>query len=433
MTIRFALPDARGHRRLLAGLSIDALGSGLFLPFSLLFFTATTDLSLVSIGLALSIAAFVRFPATAAAGFLADRFGAGTTVVFSAIAQAVGFLGYVFVDGFGGLIAAAVLVQIGNSAFWVGYPGLVEDAASGRAQERWFALIGALRSSGIAVGALGASLAVAVGGRSGFIAIAVINAVSFAGAAILVALDRRTAAGRPRPAIPTRTADRASWRTVLLDRPFVGFVAINTGFALLSLSFFVGVPVFLVEQANLPAWAPGMIVALNAVLGAIAAVPIVSLIEGRRRHRILVLSQVIIAAGFACILFTASTPLVWSLALAVVAVLLITTTELIQGPVVPAIVNDSAGSRDRGRYTSLYQLAFVIGDLITPAMITVLLSRGAVATWLPLIALALINAAGVIFLSRWLPPLRRSIGYVREANEAVGSPESQPAQAKVPQ
>ena len=60
MLRRLGLPDVHGHLPLLAALAVDALGSGVFLPFSVLFFTVTTPLSLAQVGLALSIAAGIR-------------------------------------------------------------------------------------------------------------------------------------------------------------------------------------------------------------------------------------------------------------------------------------------------------------------------------------------------------------------------------------
>nr|WP_162953221.1 MFS transporter [Streptomyces sp. 11-1-2] len=187
--MRAWLPDARGHRRLFSALSIDALGTGLFLPFSILYFTAMTELTLGRVGLALSIAALVRIPATAGAGMFCDRFGARSTVIVSNLIQAVGFFNYLFVGSFGHLLGAAVVVQLGNSAFWVAYPALVHDVAEGKRQESWFALITTLRQAGLGVGALGASLAVAIGGVNGYTTIVAVNALSFTVAAILTRLD----------------------------------------------------------------------------------------------------------------------------------------------------------------------------------------------------------------------------------------------------
>jgi MFS family permease len=140
-------------------------------------------------------------------------------------------------------------------------------------------------------------------------------------------------------------------------------------------------------------------------------------VEGRRRHRILVISQVIIGCGYLCVLLSGYLSIIGSIGFALAAVLLVTATELIQGPVVPAIMNESAGTGNRGRYTSLFQMGFVIGDLITPALITALLSRGALATWLPFAALALVDACAVALLARRMPQLRVSIGRSQDEGE----------------
>jgi len=89
-TTRFA-DSARSRPGLVAAFFIDAVGSGMFLPFSLLFFLATTSLPLTQIGLALSIAAVVRIPVTIAAGPLSDRFGPRAAIVTSQLLQAAGF------------------------------------------------------------------------------------------------------------------------------------------------------------------------------------------------------------------------------------------------------------------------------------------------------------------------------------------------------
>ena len=122
--VRFA-ESVRSQPGLVGAFLIDAVGSGMFIPFSLLFFLATTSLPLTRIGLALSVAALVRIPATIAAGPLSDRLGPRAAIVGSQLLQAAGFAGYLFVHGFWQLVAAAVLVQIGNSIFWVAYAPLI--------------------------------------------------------------------------------------------------------------------------------------------------------------------------------------------------------------------------------------------------------------------------------------------------------------------
>jgi MFS family permease len=404
------LPNARGHGRLLGALGIDALGSGLFLPFSVLFFTMTTSLGLQQVGLALSLAAVARLPATGGAGMLTDRVGPKNAVIISNLAQAIGFAGYLFVDSFASMLVAAVVVQTGNSLFWVAYPALVHDVADRAGQERWFALINAMRNAGLAVGALGASLAVALGGTLGYHVIVGVNAVSFIVATILTRLDpvhRR----RHHPERPPGVSSAAGWSAVLHDRPFLGFVGANLGFVLLSLSFVLAVPVFLVSSANLPDWTPGTLLALNAILGALGAAPVVAAITGWRRDHVLISSQLIIGAGYGCVLLAGLVPPALSMAFALLAAVLVTTTELIQGPVVSAIVNESAGDQDRGRYISVYQMTFSIVDIIAPIALTTALTYGPFATWLPLIIIAALDAVVLLLLSRRLSALALRIGH----------------------
>jgi MFS family permease len=414
--MRLGLPDTRGHRRLLAALSVDALGTGLFLPFSLLFFTATTPLRLPQVGLALSVAAVVRIPATAVAGMLTDRFGARSAVIGSNLLQFLGFTGYLFVTSVPHLLLAAVAVQIGNSAFWVAYPALVHDVARSGAQEPWFALITGLRNAGLALGGLGASVAVAAGGgAAGYRLIVGVNAVSFLLVAALMAGRR----GRPVPAGPA--AREPGWSGVLRDRAFLAFVGLNVGFVLLSMAFILAVPVFLTRDAGLPSWVPGIVLALNAILGALGATPVVRLITGRQRGAVLMVSQVVAAGGYACILAVAYTGNGLAFGAVLLGVLMFTFTELSQGPTVSAIVNEAAGAADRGRYISVYQMTFSVVDIVAPALLTALLARGPLAIWVPLVVLAAGNAVVLPALARRLPALRRPVGH----------PETDPAGVRV--
>lgn len=405
-------PGANRHKRLLAALVIDAVGSGLFIPFSLLFFIATTSLSLSTVGFALSVAALVRIPATFLAGGLSDRIGARRAVVLSQLAQGAGFLNYVFVSSAWHLILAALLVQIGNSIFWVAYQALVADVAGDTGREQWFALATAIRTGGWAAGGVVAGVVVAIGGRSGYLFVALADAASFVVAAALIwqPIDNQRHA-------PAEHASRdidgpVGWSSVLRDRPFLGFVGANLGLTLLSLGFAVGLPVFLVHTVGLPTWTPGVVLAINAVLGTVGTPLIVRRITGRSRRGVLLGSQAIIAAGFALVLTIAVVPPVVGLLLALAAVVLVSGCEVLQGSVVPAVVTEASTRRTVGRYMSVYQLTFAICDIITPMLVTSTLRHGAAALWLPLIAIALLDIPLLAVVARRLRPLRSPVGRV---------------------
>jgi MFS family permease len=407
--VRF-VDNARSQPGLVGAFFIDALGTGLFLPFSLLFFEKTTSLSQTQIGLGLAVAALVRIPVTVAAGPLSDRFGPRAAVVASQLLQAAGFVNYLIAGGFWHLVAAAMLVQVGNSVFWVAYPPLIFAISADGDREQWFALVTALRTAGLAAGGVIAGAAVAFGGRGGYLGVGAANAVSFALAAALCAKLR---AGRPRPRgqdAQPEAGPASSWKPLLQDSPFLGFVAVNMGLTVLALASQLALPVFLVNTLGLPAWAPGTALAFNAVLVTVSTPAVMSAISGRRRHRVLMVSQALMIVALAIFLLLQLVPAGAAIALVLVAIVPLAVCEAMQAAVVPAVVTESATPATVGRYMSAYQVTFSLGDIIVPVIVTAALKAGAPVLWLPLAAVALADLVAVGFLARRMTTLTQRVG-----------------------
>jgi MFS family permease len=401
--------SARSQPGLVGALFIDAVGTGMFLPFSLLFFQATTPLPLARIGLGLSVAALVRIPVTIVAGPLTDRFGPRAAVIVSQLLQAAGFAGYLFVHGFWQLVAAAVLVQIGNSIFWVAYAPLIFAVAAEGEREHWFALATALRTAGLAAGGVIAGTTVAVGGHGGYIGVAAANGASFVLAAFLSARVR-TGAPAPRQGAESDTGSGDSWQPMLRDHAFLAFVAINVGITFLALAIPLALPVFVVDILGLPKWAPGVTLALNATLVAGSAPLVMSAIAGRRRRNVLIASQALMIVALAVFLLVRLLPAGAAITLVLIAILPLAACEVMQASVVPAVVTESAPPGALGRYTSAYQVTFSIGDIIVPAVVAVALHAGAAALWLPLSAVALVDLVAVGLLGRRMTALTQRVG-----------------------
>ena len=66
---------SRGGFVLVAALTVDSIGNGLFAPLSLVYFVRLTDVPLPLVGVLLTVANLVALPLPVWAGALADRFG----------------------------------------------------------------------------------------------------------------------------------------------------------------------------------------------------------------------------------------------------------------------------------------------------------------------------------------------------------------------
>jgi MFS family permease len=120
---------------------------------------------------------------------------------------------------------------------------------------------------------------------------------------------------------------------------------------------------------------------------------------GHRRTRGLALSALLVAAAWLMSLAAVSWP-----ALFIVAMVVFGLGETLLSPTVPAIVNDLAPDRLRGRYNGAYGLAWTVGFIAGPPVAGLALAaRHGHALFVGFVVLLGIAAFGAIRLERHLP------------------------------
>lgn len=379
---------------LVAALTVDSIGNGLFAPLSLVYFVRLTGVPLAVVGVLLTLANLVALPIPVWAGTLADRVGPLWLVVASEIAMAVGFLAYAAVDGPIGIVGAATLVAVGVRVFWCTIFTLVADYADGRPGRRsvdaWYAISNAARTAGLALGGLATGLVVADGSDAAYRTVAYGAAVFLGLAALLVAVGVRA---------PHRVAvegDPVGYRELLRDRPYLGLVALNTVYAMTSMMLALTLPTVVLAGAG-PAWLTSVLLAANAVLITVLSAPLVRRLGKVRRTR-----SIAVAAGLWtvwCLLLAAvgvvSGPVASSVL--VVGTLLFTVAEALHAPISTAVAAGAAPIAARGRYLATFQYSFAAASVIAPAFFGGLYAAGHA---LPFLLLGAIDALSVIALFR---------------------------------
>ena len=399
---RLGLPRIGTARPFVVAMLVDALGSGLFLPFSILYFHHAGGLSLTDAGLGLSIAMLAALPAPLAGGSLVDRAGAKRIVVASNAARAVGFLSYLAVHSLPSLIAASFLVALSDRLFWAAQPVLVAEIAGPGRRDRWFGLITAVRCAGLGLGGVLAGAAVSRIGLTGYHLLAIANAVSFASCAVLLTRLRiPSQATAPAASPPAR---RGSVLVAMADRPFCGVVLGNLAFGIARTAILVGLPVYVVQVLDMPPWLAGALYAEYTTVIAIGQTILVRRLERCRRTRALMLAAWLWAAAF---LLFAGASLLPHIAVApfVVAVTgVYTVAVMLHVGVIDALVVEAAPDKARGRYVAVYQLSWAIANAIAPGLFTVLLAWRSFSPWLALTALAVLAFGAIVLVEPRLPP-----------------------------
>ena len=396
ITHKLGFPSLGHHRRFVTAIAIDAVGSGVFMPVSMLFFLVTTDLSLVQIGAAISIASAASIPAGPLLGGLVDRIGAKQVLLAGNLMQAVGFLAYLVTDSFVGLVLWTVVVSVGRTAFWGSYGNIVAVISQPGEREKWFGFLGALRNVGFALGGLLSGVAITIGTHAAYLSVVLVNALSYVVAFLLLL------AVPPTPATGHRSPEGA-WRTVLGNKPYrvLWLVQLVYSTAMMVLNF--AMPIYAVTVLGLQGWVTGAVFTINTVMVGFGQGLVVRGMTGHRRWRVLLLTNLVFAASFVVLLGASAVSTVLATVVVLVGSVVYTGGELLGGPVLGALGAEAAPDHLRGRYLSLMQLAWTISGAITPVAFAWLLDRGESPIWIALAAISLVGALLSVRLGRVLP------------------------------
>ncbi|MFG1826341.1 MFS transporter [Microbispora bryophytorum] len=395
--------------RYMAGMVVDATGSGMYLPLSLLFFHHVTGLPIERVGVIMTAAALFSLVGNPIAGVLVDRFGARAVVVGGYLVRAVGFAAYPLVDSPLTMFLAVALVALGDGSYPPSIQSFVAAIARGADRDRLLAAQRSLRNAGLGAGGLIAGAALGLGSDAAYRVIVLVSAVAFAGAALILRTipvpGGAGTSGRDRTA-PREAAARRSggYRLVLRDRTFLALTLQNvpTAFGYMVLS--VALPVYVTQELDVPASLVGVLYAVNTVGIALLQIPVTRRLIRYRRTRTVAAGAATFAVSFAAFALLAGVP-ARPVALAGVfaATALFTVGEMLHGAPLSALVSSAAPEETRGRYMAVYQFSWAIPITLAPAVLTALLSLSPVSMWLLLAAGVSCSALTMLRLEPRLP------------------------------
>lgn len=402
--------------RYMLGMMVDATGSGMYLPLSLLYFHHITGLPVTQVGAIMTTAAVLGLAGNPVAGVLIDRYGARTVVVGGYVLRAAGFAAYPLADSAVAMFAVVAVVAFGDVSFSPSIQSFVAEIVRGGARDKLLAAQRSLRNAGLGAGGLIAGAALALGSGTAFQSIVVGTAVAYLAAAALIrSIPLPPAADGPALARPKR-----GYRLVAHNRPFLRLTLLNvpTAFGYMVLS--VSLPVYITQELDASDSLVGVLYATNTVGIALLQIPVTRLLTGYRRTRVAALGGVVFCVAFlsfaALGLISARTPVLIGV---FAATLLFTLGELLHGATASALVASTAPEATRGRHLAVYQLSWAIPTALAPAVLTGLLQLSPTGMWLLLAAGVAGSALALVRLEPRLPAQAVRAGAAVEPTEQV--------------
>jgi MFS family permease len=374
----------------LTALAIDNVGSGLFLPLSLLYATRVVGLDVGVAGGVVAAATALGFAMPPVAARLTHRFGPRFVVVVAQVVQCAGALAYLLAGGTFGVLVAAGLMAAGTQLFYCSVFVLIADVSRDEAKERPFALVGMVRGAAFGLGALIAAAVLTLDSDSALRLLVACDAVTFVVAAAVLA-------GFVVSEAPAAHASVAVGPlTVLRDRGYLALMASTCLVALTMDVALLGAPVFLLDVLDGPAWLPGMLLAGGTVLSSLYGVTMVNALRGHRRTRSLQAGAVVFAVWAVLTMMMLWLPQGWLVPYACATWVVMVVGTKIFYPISGALSEALPPRHDRSGYMATYQYAFTTAQVLGPAVVALL----AVAEWLPWAVVAASALAAVAVLDR---------------------------------
>jgi MFS family permease len=392
---RLGFPETRGKYGFLLVFIIDALGSGLFLPFSILYFQVTAGFALPVIGLTLTIATICTLPTTLVTGSLVDRFGARRMTAISQLIQAGGFIGYLFfVHTIPLMFIMVALVTAGTRMFYAATATLVVELAAPRELDRWFGFVGAIRNVGLGIGGFLAGFVLATNNPDFYRLLIGICAICYLLAGFLLLSLPELQQTR------SEQETRAPYGQILHDHLFLKFLVSNIAFILCILMLGTSLPVYVTEAWHAPAWILGPALTLNSLLVIGCQTLVVRLLEPYRRTRTIGMAALVWCLSCGLFALASIIPGSFIILYLFLAVAIHTLASLLYGPTVSALIADISPPTLRGRYLATYEFAWGIASALMPALFTTLYAVTPTLPWISLIVMAAVSGVSVLFLER---------------------------------
>jgi MFS family permease len=401
----------REGKLLLSLVVVDFVGRGLTLPFAVVYLHEVRHFSLGTTGTLIGLGSLVGFLVVAPGGALIDRIGARKVMQLVQLMLIAGSVLLAFASSVAVAALALVLQGLAFGVIWPASQSLIAAIIPVELRQRYFGVNFTLLNLGIGVGGIISGLLVDVDRIGTFQAIYLADAATFLPSAYVLAVPLRHVAGRP--VHEDEEGERPSY-LALLRNPAVRTLLVVTvvgafvGYAQLN----AGMTAFATVVGGVSTRALGFAFAANTAVIVVLQLVVLQRIEGRRRTRVLAVMGGIWAVAWLCLGAAGLTPGTVAAALLVCACTAIFALgETLLQPSVPAIVNDLASDRTRGRANALNSFGFQLPQVVAPPIAGLLIEHS--LSWLYIASLVvgslLIGVLAITRLEPLLTPLENGV------------------------
>jgi MFS family permease len=384
---------------------LQSLGTGLILSLNVVYLNKVRGFPISFATSMLAMGAIIGLVMAPLVGTLVDRFGPIRVLIAGSTCFAIGLWLYAGCRTELSVVITVIITSIGGASMWSPNATLLSRLAGAEQRQRAFGVNYMILNLGIGVGAMIASTIVNLSDPASF-------EVLWRGTAVLALIAAGVIVtlwsyGQPIPhEHDDAHHDRGGWREVLADRRLRRFVL--SAFVLLICgygSLDAGLSLYVVKYAHLSVHLIGPMFAANALTIIVAQLFVLRFIVGRSRTKTMGAVGALWCVAWLLVGVAGSASAALAMVLFTLALMVFAIGETFWAPTSPAVVNDLAPERLRGRYNAAQGLVWGVSSAVAPIITGLFLSVGLGSIWPFFVALgALSGGALMVSLRRQLTP-----------------------------
>lgn len=390
-------PPSPLSRRLSLQAALFAVGHGVFLTGSAVYFTQIVGLSAAQVGLGLTLAGVVTFFSAIRLGRLADQVGPRRLWAVAAFVQGAVYLAYPFAHGFGAFLIVIIAIEVADAAGTMGRGAYTLGAFSSQERIGSLAYMRSALNLGATVGSLLGGLALAAGRTDLIRAVPIVTSVVLIVNAVLISrLPQPSSSAVPRAKPSSNDASTPGRPRALRNR---GFLALNVCLGVLNthqVLLNVVIPLWLVQDTDAPRWLLAWLFGTNTIL-----VTAFQVLAARGAHttdgalRATWRSAALLVVSCVVVMVTGGTAGWITIALLWLGHVVLTGAELFGAAAQWGFAAELSDPARRGEYQGVIQIGSTLGSVWAPAAFTFLATGWSDAGWLLIGAVVLVATVGV--------------------------------------
>ncbi|MFG3598719.1 MDR family MFS transporter [Micromonospora chersina] len=339
------------------GTLINRLGS-FVLVFLAIYLTQERDFSASQAGLVIGLWGVGGAVGTTIGGTLTDRWGRRPTLLTAHLGAATMMVALGLARPLWAVALGALLLGTFAEAARPAFGAMMVDVVPEKDRLRAFSL----NYWAINLGFACAAVLAGVAAQAGYLLLFLVDAATtLVTALIIFTRVGETRSAHAGPVSQGAAAPAGALRTILTDRVFLGFVALNLFGALVFLQHISMLPIAMGDSGLSPA-TYGSVIALNGVLIVVGQLFVPKLIKGRSRSHVLALAALVMGAGFG---LTAWADTAWLYGL---TVLIWTVGEMLNSPSNATLIAELSPAALRGRYQGAFSLSWQLAGATAPVL-----------------------------------------------------------------